>query len=123
MDPITEMLTQIKNASLARKKSLKVPYSKLKIAILIILKTNGYIADFKEMADKNFKKIEIEPSSIMLKIQRVSRPGRRVYTVSSQIPKTRTPRGLFILSTSEGLMSGEEARKKGIGGEILAEII
>ncbi len=123
MDPIAEMFTQIKNAQGAKKKSLKIPYSKLKMAILAILKENGYIAVFTEVTEDKFKKIEIILTGEFLKIQRVSKPGRRVYSASAQLPRIRTPRGLFIVSTSEGLMAGEMARKKGLGGEIVAEIV
>lgn len=123
MDPIADMFSQIKNAVNARKKNLSVPYSKLKMAILEILKNGGYIVDFKVETVDKFKRIEIGLTGRVLKIQRVSKPGRRVYAISSQIPRVRTPRGLFIISTSEGLLSGEEARKKGIGGEIIAEIV
>ena len=123
MDPIADSFVQIKNAINARKKSLKIPHSKLKMAILAILKSNGYVSDFKEVSEDKFKKIEINLTGSILKIQRVSRLGRRVYSSSSRIPRKRTPKGLFIVSTPEGIMSGEQARKKGVGGEILAEII
>ena len=123
MDPIANSFVQIKNAINARKKSLKIPHSKLKMAILAILKSNGYDLDFKEVSEDKFKKIEINLTGSILKIQRVSRSGRRVYSSSSRIPRKRTPKGLFIVSTPEGIMSGEQARKKGVGGEILAEII
>jgi small subunit ribosomal protein S8 len=123
VDPIADSFTQIKNAISARKKSLKIPHSKLKMAILEILKNNGYISDYKVISEAKFKKIEINLTGVILKIQRVSRPGRRIYSAASQIPRKRTPKGMFIVSTSEGLMSGDEARKKGVGGEVLAEIV
>lgn len=123
MDPIADMFAQIKNTVNARKKSLKVPHSKMKMGILAILKSNGYVSDYHEEIIDKFKKIDINLTGVILKVQRVSKPGRRVYTSSSQIPWRRTPKGLFILSTSEGLMTGVNARKKGLGGEIIAEII
>ncbi len=123
MDSIADSFVQIKNAINARKKTLKIPHSKMKMAILAVLKTNGYVSDYKEISEDKFKKIEITLTGSILTIRRVSRPGRRVYSSSSQIPRKRTPKGLFILSTPDGVMSGEEARKKGVGGEILAEIM
>lgn len=148
MDPIADMFSQIRNAQEAGKDSLYVPFSKVKMAILEILKNNHYIKSYGQIdASKKIpvKMEEIEKTNrattpkkkhkalleIVLdknhlthyKIQRVSKPGRRVYAQSNKLPKARSPQGIVIVSTSEGLMVGEDARKKSLGGEVMAEII
>jgi len=130
MDPIAEMFSQIRNAQNVGKDSLVVPYSKVKIAILKVLKARKQVADFRliEKDVKSRKKFTGRQIQINLSqeysgvIHRVSRPGRRVYTSFSKIPRPQKPAALVIVSTSEGILEGEEARKKGLGGEILAEI-
>lgn len=127
MDPIANMFSQIKNAQkLPRKESLIVHYSKIKMAILEILKKNQEIADFKvtsKKSNQNIQEIKIDlKKDNYTDIQRVSRPSRRVYASSGEIPRPRKPRAMVIISTSEGLFEGEEARKKGLGGEIIAQI-
>ena len=125
-DPIADMFIQIQNAQNAQKKTLDVEFSKVKMAILNILKECQKINNFREIVDKRrpaVKKIEIELSQKGSLIKRISRPGRRVYVSGSRIPRPKSPRGLLILSTSEGMMTGEEARKKGLGGEIIGEVI
>lgn len=133
MDPIAEMFAQIRNAQGARHESLVVVYSKIKWAILEILKSRGLIADFRLVEKKNsqfgktkkiakLQKIKIELTRHFTDIKRVSRPGRRVYTTAANISRRRRPQSLVILSTSCGVLEGEEARKKGVGGEVIAEI-
>lgn len=122
MDPIANMFSQIKNAQQAKRGVVEVPYSKIKMAVLDVLKKNQRLKGFQETMKNKTKKIEIILSEGTLDIQRVSRPGRRVYVGSSRIPKVKTFKGLFILSTPNGLMVGEEARKNGLGGEIIAEV-
>lgn len=123
MDPIADMFSQIKNAQNAKIPRLKVPFSKHKLAILGILKASKQIADFQEVGENTHKKfIEIKlykDKSINFKI--ISHPGRRFYSSSAMIPQPRDPQSMVIVSTSEGVMKGEEARKKGLGGEIIAE--
>ena len=127
VDPIADMFSQIKNAQDSDKNSLSVPFSKMKMAILEVLKINNYIKEYRE--PKSDKKENIREIEIILnkdrnyKIQRISKPGRRVYASTARIPKAGSPQGMVIVSTSEGLMIGEDARRKRLGGEIIAEII
>lgn len=126
MDPIADMFSQIKNAQSVHKESLVVSFSKIKMAILEILKKSQEIADFRvidKKGMKNIKEIEINlKKDNLTDIKRISRPSRRVYSSSNEIPRPKRPRSFLIVSTSEGLFEGEEARKKGLGGEIIAEI-
>jgi len=133
MDPIADMFSQIRNAQTARKDSLAVNYSKIKLAILEILKARHQIADYRLIQKKTTSRGESRAKEISviqinlidqvsLEINRVSRPGRRVYTSRLDIPRPKKPRSFIILSTSRGLLDGEEARKKGLGGEIICEI-
>lgn len=125
-DPIAEMFVQIQNAQSAGKGIITVPFSKVKMAILHILQQSNKINSFRETIDKKqpaAKKIEIELLEKGSFIKRISRPGRRVYASNGRIPRPKSPRGLLIFSTSEGMMTGEEARKKGLGGEIIGEVV
>ena len=128
MDPIAEMFSQIRNAKNSRHESLQIPYSKMKMAILEILKNHHQIADYRIVEKKKddekpkWKKIEIKLRENMVDIKRVSRPGRRVYTTSVNIPRPKRPKSLYIISTPLGILEGEEARKKGVGGELVAEV-
>lgn len=126
MDPIAEMFIQIQNARSVGKPMLEVSFSKTKMAILEILKEAAKILNFSVREEKNFKKIIIELVPAALPggfIKRVSRPGRRVYASFGNLPRPKSPKGLVIVSTSQGMMTGEEARKKGLGGEIIGEVI
>lgn len=135
MDPIASMFTQIRNAQSARHENLVVPFSKIKMAILEILKLRQQISDFRIVGKDSAKsvkkqvesktkilRIEIDLNEHLLDIQRVSRPSRRVYTSSAGIPRPKRPKSMFILSTSKGVLEGEDARKKGLGGELIAEV-
>ncbi|KKQ74617.1 MAG: 30S ribosomal protein S8 [Berkelbacteria bacterium GW2011_GWB1_38_5] len=124
MDPIAQMFTNILNAKNADQKKLTVQFSKLKMGILSILKEHGYVDDFKENKIDKFTYIEIKLRDInkLNGIRRISRPGRRYYATSSRIPLLKGSRGIIIISTSQGLMNGEDARKKGLGGEVIAEV-
>lgn len=134
MDPIAEMFSQIKNAQNARRKQVTIFYSKIKMAILGILKEHHQIADFrlvekksatkkKKSHFKEIKKIEIDLlDKNQIDIKRVSRPGRRVYTSSVNIPWPKKADDLVIISTAEGILEGEKARKIGLGGEVIAEV-
>jgi small subunit ribosomal protein S8 len=122
-DPISDMLTRIRNAHRALHADLAIPASKLKASIAAILKEEGYIADFA-VADASL--------SITLKYQsgkptisglkRVSKPGRRIYVGAGGIPKVQNGLGISILSTSHGILEGGKAREMGVGGELLCEI-
>lgn len=123
-DPIADMLTRIRNAAASRQASTRAPYSKIKESIAQILKVNGFIADF-EIVDEGFKAIVIElneqPSNLT-NLSRISKPGRRVYTGAEEIPTVLGGRGIVIVSTSSGLMTGKEARKRGLGGELICKV-
>ena len=124
-DSIADLLTRIRNASTARKGSVVMPYSKLKEQVANILKEGGFVQDVKVTSNGNFKSLEIalstDPEAIT-SLVRVSKPGRRVYTSSKDIPLVLGGRGLVILSTSGGVMTGREARKKGLGGELICKV-
>lgn len=141
MDPIADMLSQIRNAQNAQHLRLVVSHSKIKLAILEILKNHKQIADFrllekankKDEDDKNEKnvhntqhsrkKIEIDLlKNIICDFNRISSPGRRVYTNFKNIPRPKRSRAMIIVSTPKGVLEGEEARKQGLGGEIIAEV-
>jgi small subunit ribosomal protein S8 len=125
-DPIADMLTRIRNAMMVRKSSVVIPYSKMKLEILAILKNKGFITDYKEIKVGIFKDIEVSlkyevdgRTPVVTEIFRVSKPGRRVYTKKDEIPRVLQGKGLVVVSTSKGIMSGDEAKKKGLGGEVL----
>ena len=126
-DPIADMLTRIRNAIAASHATVVLPYSKLKEGIARILKENGFINDYGIETSGQFKVITIElkqeaGQSSITKLIRVSKPGRRIYAGSDEIPLVLGGRGMVILSTSGGLMAGREARKKGLGGELICKV-
>jgi small subunit ribosomal protein S8 len=127
-DPIADMLTRIRNANRALKVDVVVPYSRLKAELAKVLKQNGYIADFyaeKLEGNKQVLKIQLKivgKERAIVDIQRISRPGLRKYVASDEIPRVLGGMGISILTTSKGLMTGHEAKKAGIGGEILAYV-
>lgn len=124
MDPIADMFCQIYNAQQSGAEKVVVEYSKMKLAILDILKKAGKLADFHKGEEKGFATIEIKlVGSQKWQAKKISKSGRRVYASNGKIPRPKTYRGLIIVSTPEGMMAGEEARKKGHGGEIIAEVV
>jgi small subunit ribosomal protein S8 len=130
-DPIADMLTRIRNAALARHDRVSLPASRLKRTIADVLKAEGYVSDVAvETADET---TVTDTLTLTLKygrdrvpaiegIRRVSRPGRRIYVRAQEIPKVRSGLGIAVLSTSRGIMSDRQARKAGVGGELLCEI-
>lgn len=126
-DPIADMLTRIRNASLARHDRTDIPASSLKKAVAEILKSEGYIADVrKSEGDENKLTIVLrygrDRGGVIDGIRRVSRPGRRVYVRHDQIPRVLSGLGISILSTSRGVMSDRDARRLKLGGELLCEV-
>jgi small subunit ribosomal protein S8 len=129
-DPISDMLARIRNAAMARHDRTHMPTSKIKRAILELLKTEGYIADVHEdewgpkKSKTLFVTLKYGPtrSSAFQGIRRVSRPGRRVYVHHDEIPRVLSGLGTSILSTSQGIISDKEARRRRIGGELLCEV-
>lgn len=122
-DPIADMLTQIRNGQLARKEMVTVPASKNKIAILKVLEEEGYIENFTTIAEDKPKVMVylkyFKEKPVIELIQRVSRPGLRVYKRKHELPKVLGGLGIAVLSTSKGVISDKKARELGEGGEIL----
>lgn len=123
-DPISDMLTRIRNAQRAAKTSVAMPSSKLKIAIAQVLQEEGYIESYSVAGEEKKPVLEIELKyyvgrPVIEKIERVSRPGLRVYKGSNDIPKVMNGLGVAIVSTSSGVMTDRKARAAGIGGELL----
>jgi small subunit ribosomal protein S8 len=123
-DPVSDMLTRIRNAQLSERKEVTMPSSKLKISIVTVLKDEGYIEDY-EVLDKaskprlNIKLKYFNGSAVIDSIKRVSRPGLRIYKSHDQLPKIMNGLGIAILSTSKGVMTERTAKANGVGGEIL----
>ena len=126
-DPIADMLTRIRNASQARHEDVLVPASRTKLAIARILKDEGFIDDFSEFQEgpRNLVKIRLRyvgKVPVVSGLKRVSKPGLRVYAAKTEIPRVLGGLGVVIVSTSQGIMTGAEARKGQLGGEILAYV-
>ncbi len=123
-DPIADMLTRIRNGQTARKESVSIPASKLKLAIVKVLEQEGYINGFSTSGDGPKKSISVNlkyfrDEPVIERIQRVSRPGLRVYSSVDDLPKVRAGLGIAIISTSSGVMSDRQARAQKMGGEVL----
>ncbi|TDR80287.1 30S ribosomal protein S8 [Paludibacterium purpuratum] len=123
-DPISDMLTRIRNAQRAAKVAVAMPSSKLKIALAQVLKEEGYIEDFAVAGEAKKPVLDIQLKyyagrPVIERIERVSRPGLRVYKGTTEIPKVMNGLGVAILSTSRGVMTDRKARAAGIGGELL----
>ncbi len=131
-DPIADMLTRIRNASKVKKPEVYIPFSKLKLEIVKILKRQGYIQDFKELkpdeTENKFGGIMVGlkynkgKKPAITSIKRVSKPGQRVYVSKDELPKVLNNLGLAIVSTSKGVMTNTEAKQAGLGGELICEI-
>jgi small subunit ribosomal protein S8 len=125
-DPISDMLTRIRNGQAASKVSVKMPSSKQKVAIAAVLKAEGYIADFSVAGDTK-PELEVtlkyfEGKKVIDTLKRVSRPGLRIYKGASDLPKVMAGLGIAIISTSQGVMTDRAARKASIGGEIICYV-
>lgn len=126
-DPIADLLTRLRNASAVGKASFEVPYSKLKGEIVRILKQEGYIANYELDTTGKFPVIRIEnkfvnKSAALAGLKRVSKPGLRKYVAATEIPRVLGGLGIAILSTSSGILTGQEAKRKNVGGELLAYV-
>jgi len=127
-DPIADMLTRIRNAQHARHTKTLVPRSKIKVAIAKILKDEGFIEGYVEDETgpqgtiKVFLRYGSDPSGVIRGISRISKPGRRVYVNKDDIPRVRNGLGVAILTTPRGLLTDAQARKAGIGGEVLCHV-
>jgi small subunit ribosomal protein S8 len=125
-DPIADMLTRIRNGQAANKVSVKMPSSKLKVAIAKVLKDEGYITDYAVSGDVKAE-LEVtlkyfEGKKVIETIQRVSRPGLRIYKGATELPRVLGGLGIAVVSTSKGVMTDRAARKAGMGGEIVCYV-
>ncbi|MDB9822117.1 30S ribosomal protein S8 [Deltaproteobacteria bacterium] len=127
-DPIADMLTRIRNALTASYNTVDIPSSRQKIDIARVLKSEGFIKNFKIMADKRqgimriFFKYDENGESIIAGLKRVSKPGCRIYTKGDRIPQVLNGYGINILSTSKGVLTDKQARNIGVGGEIICSV-
>ena len=126
-DQIADLLTRIRNAIKVSKNEVLVPTSKLKVGVVEVLAKNGYIAGYEviEGEPRGMLKIVINEPGFEAKINeiaKVSKPGRRVYSPADELPVVKSGRGMLIVSTSKGLMTGREAKKQRLGGEILVKV-
>jgi small subunit ribosomal protein S8 len=126
-DPIADMLTRIRNAQLAEKPSTAMASSKLKVAIAKVLKDEGYIDDFSVVDADGKSRLEIglkyyAGQPVIEKIERISKPGLRVYRAAKSVPRVMNGLGIAIVSTSKGVMTDRKARGLGIGGEVLCVV-
>lgn len=127
-DPVADLLTRIRNAINARQQKLDVPASKLKMEIARILKEEGYLANYKATEENGRKLLRLyikygsNNDAAITNLARVSRPGCRVYVGHNEIPRVLGGLGISILTTPKGVMTGRQARRSGVGGEILCEV-
>ncbi len=127
-DPIADMLTKIRNASSARHEKVDIPTSKLKLEIVKILKTEGFIKNFKKIVNEGqnfiriFLKYDEENDPVLHGVDKVSRPGRRVYSGYKTLPRVHNGYGTVIVSTSEGVTTGRKAVEKKVGGELICTV-
>ena len=131
-DPIADMLTRIRNALMVKHATVAMPASKIKMAIAKILKDEGYIEDYKMVTDENMHRglvIQLKYKGdlkhqrpVITNLTRVSKPGRRIYTGAKDIPWVRSGMGIAILSTPKGVITGQQARRLNVGGEVICYI-
>ncbi len=127
-DPIADMLTRIRNSMMARHEKVDIPASKLKVEVARILKEEGYIVGYKTIEEgpqgvlRLMLRRTTDGTRVIQGIQRVSKPGRRIYVNKDQIPRVQGGLGINIISTSRGLMTGRQAIREGVGGEVLANV-
>ena len=128
VDPIGDMLTRIRNAQLRALYNVKIPSSKFRAKVLDVLKQEGYISNYKLLSEKKNKNTLVvdlkyhNGTPVIKEIRRVSKPGRRIYAKADSIPKIQNGLGLAIVSTSQGIMSDNDARLKNVGGEIICRV-
>ncbi|MCH7948872.1 MAG: 30S ribosomal protein S8 [Candidatus Dadabacteria bacterium] len=128
-DPIADMLSRIRNAITAGHKTTRIPSSGFKVELARILKEQGYVSDWKITEDSGRKTISVDlaytsnKESVIKEIKRISKPSRRVYVNKTEIPRVKGGLGICVLSTSKGIMTGSEARRQGIGGELICSIL
>mgnify|MGYP001142120402 CR=1 FL=1 len=130
-DPIADMLARIRNALMVRHPGVRIPSSKIKVAIAKILKDEGFIEDYRVTRDRPQPQLVIklkyvgerkQRHAVISGLERVSKPGRRVYTRVSEIPWVRSGMGIAILTTPKGVLTGQQARRLGVGGEVMCYV-
>ena len=126
-DPIADMLTRIRNAIAVRKNEVTMPHSKVKESVAQLLKQNRFVSDVRVEGEGIAKVLTVvinnsDENARITEIVRISKPGRREYARSEKIPVVKRGRGLVIVSTSKGMMTGAEAKKQGVGGELICKI-
>jgi small subunit ribosomal protein S8 len=126
-DPIADMLTRIRNAAQMKHADVMIPASNLKIEVLRILKEEGYISDFEKTEDGKQGMIKVtlkyvNKANVIKGLKRISKPGLRVYAKRDELPKVLNGLGIAIVSTSKGVMTGRDAKKQSLGGEVLAYV-
>lgn len=130
MDPISDLLTRIRNANARGKDRVDVPMSKLKIEVVRVLKDEGFIANFKSLFSnagrrgtiRVFLKYSPTKEPVLHALKRISRPGLRIYRSYGDLPRAKGPFAVTILSTSQGVLTGSQAKEKRVGGEILCQV-
>jgi small subunit ribosomal protein S8 len=130
-DPISDMLTRVRNAIMRQHDSVSVPHSRIKEALAVVLKDEGYIEDYQVLAEKPQPVLRLQLKyvgdrrrrrSVITGLERVSKPGRRIYVGKRDIPWVLSGMGIAILTTSKGVMTGQQARRLGLGGEVLCQV-
>ena len=134
MDPISNMLTSVRNASAKRKERVDVPFSNIKANIVKVLKDEGFISNYKVLDPKTDKTLDRRgvirialkytqnKKPVIVGVRRSSRPGLRIYRPYTEIPRVRAAFGVTIISTSKGILTGEQAKKERVGGEVLCQV-
>ena len=126
-DPIADMLTRIRNAVAVRKNEVSMPHSKIKQTVAEVLAKNNFVNKVEVTGEGGFKTLKIvinatDTNARITEIQRLSKPGRRWYANASEIPAVKNGRGIVVISTSKGIMTGGEAKKAGLGGELICKV-
>ena len=128
-DPVADMLTKIRNASMAKHEKVEIPTSKIKLQIVKILKNEGYVKNFKKVVNKDgvnvirvFLKYDDKQNPVLHGIDRISTPGRRVYSGYRDMPRVFNGYGVVVVSTSSGIITGKKASEKKVGGELICSI-
>lgn len=127
-DPIADLLTRIRNVNVLGRPSVRAPYSRIKEEILMTLKREGFIADYQVEGEIPVKALNVdlkfgpEGEQVIRKIDRISKPGCRVYSSVADLPVVRGGQGIMVVSTSQGILSDNEARQRNVGGEVLCRV-
>jgi len=126
-DPIADMLTRVRNAVAVQKTEVSMPYSKVKQTVAEVLARNHFVSKVEVAGEGNFKMLKIvineaETNAPITEIVRLSKPGRRLYSNAKEIPVVKNGRGIVVVSTSKGIMTGKEAKAAGLGGELICKV-